>query len=156
MVKILLHRVATHKIHISTNEANFINSQIITISCFSITCLNSIPLYKRKCSHYHYYITSVTNSTIYHKSPSPRTTSGKVPCSITTETHYFWQVSRFPHDHIASLGPYLPSWAIVEVVPWIFAPETCDMTQVFLCRNWFVPGIQSTSLPGLFHSNQGF
>ena len=85
-----------------------------------------------------------------------RTTSGKVPCSITTETHYFWQVSRFPHDHIASLGPFLPSWAIIEVVSWIFAPETCDMTQVFLCRNWVVPGIQSTSLPGLFRSNQGF
>ena len=67
----LLHRVTTHKIYISTNDANFIHSQIITISCFSITCLNSIPLYKRKCSHYHYYITSVTNSTIYHKSPSP-------------------------------------------------------------------------------------
>ena len=48
MAKILLHRVTTHKIHISTNEANFINSQIITISCFYITCLNSIPLYKRK------------------------------------------------------------------------------------------------------------
>ena len=47
MVKIFLHRVTTHKIQISTNDANFIDSQIITISCISITCLNSTPQYKR-------------------------------------------------------------------------------------------------------------
>ena len=61
-----------------------------------------------------------------------------------------------PCDYIASWGPHLPFWAIIEVVSWIFAPETCDMTQVSLCRNRVVPGIQSTSLPGLFRSNQGF
>ena len=55
MAKILLHRVATHKIHISTNDANFIYSPMITISRFSITCLNSTPQYKGKCSHYYYY-----------------------------------------------------------------------------------------------------
>ena len=33
MVKIFLHRVTTHKIQINTNDANFIDSQIITISC---------------------------------------------------------------------------------------------------------------------------
>ena len=82
--------------------------------------------------------------------------SGKVPCFITTETYYFWHISRFPCDYIASWGPHLPFWAITEVVSWIFAPETCDMTRVSLCRNWVVPGIQSTSLPGLFRSNQGF
>ena len=82
--------------------------------------------------------------------------SGKVPCFITTETYYFWHISRFPCDYIASWGPHLPFWAIIVVVSWIFAPETCDMTQVFLCGNWVVPGIQPTSLSGLFHSNQGF
>ena len=96
------------------------------------------------------------HSTINHKSPSPWAFSGKVPCFITTETYYFWHISRFPCDYIASWGPHLPFWAIIEVVSWIFAPETCDMTQVFFCRNWVVPGIQSTSLPGLFRSNQGF
>ena len=69
--------------------------------------------------------------------------SGKVPCSISTKTYYFWQVSRFPCDYIASLGPWLPFWATAEVVPWLLAPETGDMAQV-------LPGIQSTSLPGLF------
>ena len=64
MAKILLHRVTTHKIHISTNDANFIHSQMITISCFSITCLNSTPQYKRKCSHFYYSISFVANSTI--------------------------------------------------------------------------------------------
>ena len=39
----LFHRVTTHKIQISTNDANFIDSQILTISCTSITCLNSTP-----------------------------------------------------------------------------------------------------------------
>ena len=82
--------------------------------------------------------------------------SGKVPCFITTETYYFWHISGFPCDYIASWGPHLPFWAIIVVVSWIFAPETCDMTQVSLCRNWVVPGIQSTFLPGLFRSNQGF
>ena len=52
----LFHRVTTHKIQISTNDANFIDSQIITISCISITCLNSTPQYKRIVSHHHYYI----------------------------------------------------------------------------------------------------
>ena len=45
--KIFLHRVTTHKIQISTNDANFIDSQSITISYISITCLNSTPQYKR-------------------------------------------------------------------------------------------------------------
>ena len=45
------------------------------------------------------------------------TISGKVPCFITTETYYFRQVSRFPYDYIASLGPRLPFWATAEVVP---------------------------------------
>ena len=42
-----LHGVTTHKIHISTNDANFIDSQIVTISCISSTCLNSTLQYKR-------------------------------------------------------------------------------------------------------------
>ena len=75
--------------------------------------------------------------------------SGKVPCSITTKTYYFWQVSWFPCDYMASLGPRLPFWATAEVVPWLLAPVTGDMTQV-------PPGLQPVSLPGLFHSNQGF
>ena len=77
------------------------------------------------------------------------TISGKVPCFITMKTYYVRQVSWFPYDYIASLGPRLPFWATIEVVPWLFAPETGDMTRVLL-------GIQSTSLPGLFRSNQGF
>ena len=77
------------------------------------------------------------------------TIPGKVPCFITAETYYFWQVSRFPYNYIASLGTRLPFWATVEVVPWLLAPETGDMTQV-------LPGIQSTSLPEIFRSNQGF
>ena len=77
------------------------------------------------------------------------TISGKVLYFITTKTYYFWQVSWFPCDYIASLGPRLPFWATAGVVPWLFAPETGDMAQVF-------PGIQSTSLPGLLCSNQGF
>ena len=64
MAKILLHRVTTHKIHISTNDANFIHPQLNTISRFSITCLNSTPQYKRKCSHFYYSISFVANSTI--------------------------------------------------------------------------------------------
>ena len=36
MVKIFLHRVTTHKIQINTNDANFIDSQIITISCIPL------------------------------------------------------------------------------------------------------------------------
>ena len=96
------------------------------------------------------------HSTIYHKSPSHWAFSGNVPCFITTETYYFWHISGFPCDYIASWGPHPPFWAIIVVVSWIFAPETCDMTQVSLCRNWVVPGIQSTSLPGLFRSNHGF
>ena len=110
MVKILLHRVATHKIHISTNEANFINSQIITISCFSITCLNSIPLYKRKCSHYHYYITSVTNSTIYHKSPSPSDNlwqSALLHYNGNTLLLTGFEVSSWSHSLLGSLSSLL-------------------------------------------------
>ena len=84
------------------------------------------------------------------------TIPGKVPRFITTKTYYFWPVVRFPCDYIASLAPRIPFWATAEVVPWIFAPETCDITQVLLCRNWVVPGIQSISLPGLFRANQGF
>ena len=48
------------------------------------------------------------------------TIPGKVPYFITTETYYLWQVSRFPCDFKASLGPRLPFWAIIEVVSWIF------------------------------------
>ena len=71
MAKILLHRVTTHKIHISTNDANFIHSQVITISRFSITCLNSTPRYKRVVPTTSTTTTILlTDSTIYHKSPS--------------------------------------------------------------------------------------
>ena len=137
MVKILLHRVITHKIHICTNDANFIHSQLITISRFSITCLNSTPQYKRKCSHFYYSISFVANSLSSTSLLLLGASSGKVPCSITTKTYYFWQVSRFPF------------WATAEVVPWLLAPVTCDMTQV-------PPGLQSVSLPGLFHADHGF
>ena len=137
MVKILLHRVTTHKIHISTNDANFIHSQLITISRFSITCLNSTPQYKRKCSHFYYSISFVANSLSSTSLLLLGAFSGKVPCSITTKTYYFWQVLRFPF------------WATVEVVPWLLAPVTGDMTQV-------LPGIQSVSLSGPFHTNHGF
>ena len=41
--KSFLHRVTTLKIQISINDASFIDSQIITISCISIKCLNSTP-----------------------------------------------------------------------------------------------------------------
>ena len=137
MVKTFLHRVTTHKIQISTNNANFIHSQLITISRFSITCLNSTPQYKRKCSHFYYSIFLLQTQLSSTSFLLLGAFSGKVPCSITTKTYYFWQVSRFPFG------------ATVEVVPWLLAPVTGDMTQV-------LPGIQSTSLPGLFRSNQGF
>ena len=45
------------------------------------------------------------------------TISGKVPCFITAETYYFRQVSWFPYEYIASLGPRLPFWATAKVVP---------------------------------------
>ena len=77
------------------------------------------------------------------------TIPGKVPCFITTKTYYFWQVSWFPYDCINSLGPRLPFRATAKVAPCLLAPETGDITQA-------LPGIQSTSLPGLFCSNQGF
>ena len=89
MVKIFLHRVTTHKIQISTNDANFIDSQIITISCISITCLNSTPQYKRIVP---------TTTTIFLLLQTQLfstslllfgTISGKVPCFITAETYYF-------------------------------------------------------------------
>ena len=69
MVKILLHRVTTHKVQIGTNDANFIDSQIITVSCISITCLNSTPQYKGNVPT----ATTIflTDKTDYHKSPSP-------------------------------------------------------------------------------------
>ena len=114
MAKILLHRVTTHKIHISTNDANFIHSQLITISRFSITCLNSTPQEN--------VLTSTTPLLLLQTQLSSTSFlllgafSGKVPCSITTKTYYFWQVSRFPF------------WATVEVVPWLLAPVTGDMT----------------------------
>ena len=142
MVKIFLH-----KIQISTNDANFIDSQIITISCFFP--LHASPQYKGKCSHYYDYISSGTTQLLITSLLLLGTISGKVPCFTTTKTYYFWQVSWFPCDYIASLGPRLPFLATTEEVPWLFAPETCDMTQVF-------PGIQSISLPGLFRTNQGF
>ena len=107
MIKILLHRVTTHKIHISTNDANFIHPQLITISRFSITCLNSTPQYKRKCSHFYYSISFVANSLSSTSLLLLGAFSGKMPCSITTKTYYFWQVSRF----------YF--WATAEVVPWL-------------------------------------
>ena len=69
MVKIFLHRVATHKIQISTNKANFIDSPIITISCVSITCLNSTPQFKRVVPTTTTIL--LTDTTNYHKSPSP-------------------------------------------------------------------------------------
>ena len=94
--------------------------------------------------HYYDYISSGTNSTTYHKSPSPSDNLWQ-----SALLYYIWQVSRFSCDYIASLGSWRPFWATVEVVPWLLAPITSDMTQV-------LPGIQSTSLPGLFRSNQGF
>ena len=64
MVKIFLH-----KIQISTNDANFIDSPMITIACISITCLNSSPQYK---GNVHTATTIfLTDTTNYHKSPSP-------------------------------------------------------------------------------------
>ena len=147
MVNIFLHRVTTHKIQINTNDANFIDSQIITISYISLTCLNSTPQYTKKCSHYYYisFYTQLFSTSLLLIG----TISGKVPCFITVETYYFWQVSRFPLDYIASLGLQLPFWATAEVVPCLLAPEKGDMAQVF-------PRIQSTSLPGFFRSSQGF
>ena len=137
MVKILLHRVTTHKIHISTNDANFIHSQVITISRF--------PLYvsTQHLNIKENVLTSTTPFLLLQTQLSSTSFlllgafSGKVPCSITTKTYYFWQVSRFPF------------WETVEVVPWLLAPITGDMTQV-------LPGIQSASLPGPFHANHGF
>ena len=128
-------------------------SQMTTIPCIPITCLNStpqkelFPLLLLYFAHTQLIISSVLLL---------GTISGKVPCFITAVTYYFWRVSEFPCDYIASFCPRLPFWAIVKVVSWIFAPETCDMTQVLLCRNWVVPGIQSISLPGFFRANQGF
>ena len=69
MAKILLHIVTTHKIHISTNDAKFIHSQMITISRFSITCLNSTPLYKENVLTTTTIL--LTDTTNYYKSPSP-------------------------------------------------------------------------------------
>ena len=130
MVKIFLHRVTTHKIHISTNDANFIHSQLITISTQHLDIKENV-------------LTSTTPFLLLQTQLSSTSFLlleaffGKVPCSITTKTYYFWQVSRFPF------------WATAEVVPWLLAPVTGDMTQV-------LPGIQSASLPGPFHANHGF
>ena len=137
MVKILLHRVTTHKIHISTNDATL----------FILKWLQSLtsPLHvsTQHLNIKENVLTSTTPFLLLQTQLSSTSLlllgafSGKVPCSITTKTYYFWQVSRFPF------------WAIVEVVSWLLAPVTGDMTQI-------LPGIQSASLPGPYHANHGF
>ena len=132
-----IHRVTTHKIHISTNDATL----------FILKWLQSLasPLHvsTQHLNIKENVLTSTTPFLLLQTQLSSTSLlllgafSGKVPCPITTKTYYFWQVSRFPF------------WATVEVVPWLLAPVICDMTQV-------PPGLQSVSLPGLFHSNQGF
>jgi len=47
MISLIAYIVTAHKIQTNPNGANFIDSQIFTISCISITCLNSTPQYKR-------------------------------------------------------------------------------------------------------------
>ena len=137
MVKILLHRVTTHKIHISTSVATLFILQWLQSLAFPLHVSTQHLNIKENV------LTSTTPFLLLQTQLSSTSFlllgafSGKVPCSITTKTYYFWQVSRFPF------------WAIVEVVPWLLAPVTGDMTQV-------LPGIQSTSLPRPFHANHGF
>ena len=156
MVKIFLLRVTTHKIQISTNDANFIDFwNLYNLLHFHYMPQLNTSLIKRKV---HTTTTKfvVATQLFITSLLLLGTFSGKIPCFITTETYYFWHISGFPCDYIASWGPHLPFWAIIVVVPWLLAPITGDMTQVLLCRNWVVPGIQSIPLPGLFHGNQGF
>ena len=137
MVKILLHRVTTHKIHISTNDATLFILKWLQSLAFPLHVSTQHLNIKENV------LTSTTPFLLLQTQLSSTSFlllgafSGKVPCSITTKTYYFWQVSRFPF------------WATVEVVPWLLAPVTGDMTQV-------LPGIQSASLPGPFHAIHGF
>ena len=135
MVKIFLHKVTTHKIQINTNDANFIDSQILQSPSFHYMPQPDTSLIKEMSTLLLPFFSPCTQL-FFTSLRLLGAFSGKVPCSITTKTYYFWQVSRFPF------------WTTVGVVPWLLAPVTGDMTQV-------LPGIQSTSLPGLFH-NQGF
>ena len=88
MVKIFLHRVTTHRIQINTNDANFIDSQIITISCIPLHASIRHLTNKRNVH---------TTTTIFSRCTQLFITSlrllgafsGKVPCFITTETYYF-------------------------------------------------------------------
>ena len=76
-------------------------------------------------------------TTIYQESPS----------------HWdnLWQSALLHYNENILLltSPEVSFLATTKVVPGLLAPETGDMTQV-------LPRIQSTSLPGLFCSNQGF
>ena len=146
MVKIFLHRVTTHKIQISINDANFIDSQILQTPSFHYMPQSDSSLIKEMST---LLLRFSLHSTIYHKSPSPWDNPWQ-----SALLHYSRNILLLTSLEVslwfkASLGPRLPFWATAEVVPWLLAPETSDMTQV-------LPGIQSASLPGLFHSNQGF
>ena len=75
--------VTTHKIQVNTNDANFIDSQIITISCISITCLNSTPQYKEMLPLLLLYF---SQTQLFNMNILIGTIFGKVPCFITAET----------------------------------------------------------------------
>ena len=75
---------------------------------------------------------------------------------LTTKTNGFRLVSRLPCDFLYSLDSWLLVRTFMVVVPWVLAPETCDMTQVLLCRNWVSLGRYSFSLRGLLRSDQSF
>ena len=106
--KIFPHRVTTHKIQISTNDALLILKSLQS-PAFPITCLNSTPQYKR--------IVPTTTTTIFLLLQTQLfstsllligTITGKVYYFITTKTYYFLQVSWFLCDFKASLGPRFP------------------------------------------------
>ena len=73
--------------------------------------------------------------------------SGKVPCSITTKTYYFWQVSRFPFlgncwgsaltpctcNRLYGLGC---SWAPIGFSSWTFP---CQSWLLFLVGHILLP-----------------
>ena len=137
MVKILLHRVTTHKIHMSTNDATlFILKWLQSLASPLHVSTQHLNIKENVLSSTTPFLL-VQTQLLITSLLLLRTISGKVPCFITTKTYYFWQVSRFPF------------WATVEVVPWLLAPVTGDMTQV-------PPGIQSASLPGLFRADHSF
>ena len=64
MVKILLHRVTTHKIHISTNNATlFILKWLQSLASPLHVSTQHLNI-KEKCFHFYYSISFVANSTI--------------------------------------------------------------------------------------------